>query len=193
VGSQDTTGADDPRLRMKELACLGFSADLVLPELLPTNRRLPQAVDLKTHGRTGPISSAPRRVALRPGDGIHPQLAEPHLLLPGTTVGTGGDSHTRFPARASPSRPVSGPVAFAAAIGGHLPLDMPEWCCAVHRLAPSPASPCAMLVNAIPPYVAIQEGAAHRCPKAGQGFNVFSGRSLEIEGLGPESQAEQGV
>ena len=181
VGSQDTTGPMT-RDEMKELACLGFSADLVMQSFCHT-AAYPKPVDLKTHAELPDFISSRGGVALRPGDGIiHSWLNR--LLLP-DTVGTGGDSHTRFPLGISfPAG--SGLVAFAAAIGA-MPLDMPESVLVRFKGSLQPGVTLRDVVNAIP-YVAIQQGLltvekAHK-------KNVFSGRIMEIEGL-PDLKLEQ--
>ncbi len=181
VGSQDTTGPMT-RDEMKELACLGFSADLVLQSFCHT-AAYPKPVDVKTHAELPDFISSRGGVALRPGDGIiHSWLNR--MLLP-DTVGTGGDSHTRFPLGISfPAG--SGLVAFAAAIGA-MPLDMPESVLVRFKGELQPGVTLRDVVNAIP-YVAIQQGLltvekAHK-------KNVFSGRIMEIEGL-PDLKLEQ--
>jgi aconitate hydratase 2/2-methylisocitrate dehydratase len=181
VGSQDTTGPMT-RDEMKELACLGFSADLVLQSFCHT-AAYPKPVDVKTHAELPDFISSRGGVALRPGDGIiHSWLNR--MLLP-DTVGTGGDSHTRFPLGISfPAG--SGLVAFAAAIGA-MPLDMPESVLVRFTGELQPGVTLRDVVNAIP-YVAIQQGLltvekAHK-------KNVFSGRIMEIEGL-PDLKLEQ--
>ena len=181
VGSQDTTG---PMTRdaMKELACLGFSADLVMQSFCHT-AAYPKPVDLKTHAELPDFISSRGGVALRPGDGIiHSWLNR--MLLP-DTVGTGGDSHTRFPLGISfPAG--SGLVAFAAAIGA-MPLDMPESVLVKFSGSLQPGVTLRDVVNAIP-YVAIQQGLL-TVEKAGK-KNIFSGRIMEIEGL-PDLKLEQ--
>jgi aconitate hydratase 2/2-methylisocitrate dehydratase len=181
VGSQDTTGPMT-RDEMKELACLGFSADLVMQSFCHT-AAYPKPVDLKTHAELPDFISSRGGVALRPGDGIiHSWLNR--LLLP-DTVGTGGDSHTRFPLGISfPAG--SGLVAFAAAIGA-MPLDMPESVLVKFTGKLQPGVTLRDVVNAIP-YVAIQQGLL-TVEKAGK-KNIFSGRIMEIEGL-PELKLEQ--
>ena len=151
VGSQDTTGPMT-RDEMKELACLGFSADLVLQSFCHT-AAYPKPVDLKTHAELPDFISSRGGVALRPGDGIiHSWLNR--MLLP-DTVGTGGDSHTRFPLGISfPAG--SGLVAFAAAIGA-MPLDMPESVLVRFSGSLQPGVTLRDVVNAIP-WVAIQKG-----------------------------------
>jgi aconitate hydratase 2/2-methylisocitrate dehydratase len=181
VGSQDTTGPMT-RDEMKELACLGFSADLVMQSFCHT-AAYPKPVDLKTHAELPDFISSRGGVALRPGDGIiHSWLNR--LLLP-DTVGTGGDSHTRFPLGISfPAG--SGLVAFAAAIGA-MPLDMPESVLVKFTGTLQPGVTLRDVVNAIP-YVAIQQGLL-TVEKAGK-KNIFSGRIMEIEGL-PDLKLEQ--
>jgi aconitate hydratase 2/2-methylisocitrate dehydratase len=181
VGSQDTTGPMT-RDEMKELACLGFSADLVMQSFCHT-AAYPKPVDLKTHAELPDFISSRGGVALRPGDGIiHSWLNR--LLLP-DTVGTGGDSHTRFPLGISfPAG--SGLVAFAAAIGA-MPLDMPESVLVKFSGSLQPGVTLRDVVNAIP-YVAIQQGLL-TVAKAGK-KNIFSGRIMEIEGL-PDLKLEQ--
>ena len=181
VGSQDTTGPMT-RDEMKELACLGFSADLVLQSFCHT-AAYPKPVDVKTHAELPDFISSRGGVALRPGDGIiHSWLNR--MLLP-DTVGTGGDSHTRFPLGISfPAG--SGLVAFAAAIGA-MPLDMPESVLVRFKGELQPGVTLRDVVNAIP-YVAIQQGLL-TVEKANK-KNVFSGRIMEIEGL-PDLKLEQ--
>jgi aconitate hydratase 2/2-methylisocitrate dehydratase len=181
VGSQDTTGPMT-RDEMKELACLGFSSDLVLQSFCHT-AAYPKPVDLKTHAELPDFISSRGGVALRPGDGIiHSWLNR--MLLP-DTVGTGGDSHTRFPLGISfPAG--SGLVAFAAAIGA-MPLDMPESVLVRFSGSLQPGVTLRDVVNVIP-WVAIQKGLL-TVAKAGK-KNVFSGRILEIEGL-PDLKLEQ--
>ncbi|MFM7085743.1 MAG: bifunctional aconitate hydratase 2/2-methylisocitrate dehydratase [Cyanobium sp.] len=181
VGSQDTTGPMT-RDEMKELACLGFSADLVMQSFCHT-AAYPKPVDLKTHAELPDFMSSRGGVALRPGDGIiHSWLNR--MLLP-DTVGTGGDSHTRFPLGISfPAG--SGLVAFAAAIGA-MPLDMPESVLVKFSGSLQPGVTLRDVVNAIP-YVAIQQGLL-TVAKEGK-TNVFNGRIMEIEGL-PDLKLEQ--
>ncbi|WP_438983014.1 bifunctional aconitate hydratase 2/2-methylisocitrate dehydratase [Vulcanococcus sp.] len=181
VGSQDTTGPMT-RDEMKELACLGFSADLVMQSFCHT-AAYPKPVDLKTHAELPDFISSRGGVALRPGDGIiHSWLNR--MLLP-DSVGTGGDSHTRFPLGISfPAG--SGLVAFAAAIGA-MPLDMPESVLVKFSGSLQPGVTLRDVVNAIP-YVAIQQGLL-TVEKAGK-KNIFSGRIMEIEGL-PDLKLEQ--
>ncbi|MEH1992840.1 bifunctional aconitate hydratase 2/2-methylisocitrate dehydratase [Nostoc sp.] len=181
VGSQDTTGPMT-RDELKELACLGFSADLVIQSFCHT-AAYPKPVDIKTHHELPDFFASRGGVALRPGDGIiHSWLNR--MLLP-DTVGTGGDSHTRFPLGISfPAG--SGLVAFAAALGV-MPLDMPESVLVRFKGELQPGVTLRDVVNAIP-YVAIQKGllTAEKQNKK----NVFSGRILEIEGL-PDLKVEQ--
>lgn len=181
VGSQDTTGPMT-RDELKELACLGFSADLVMQSFCHT-AAYPKPVDIETHHTLPDFISSRGGVALRPGDGIiHSWLNR--LLLP-DTVGTGGDSHTRFPIGISfPAG--SGLVAFAAALGV-MPLDMPESVLVRFTGNLQPGITLRDLVNAIP-YAAIQRGLL-TVAKEGK-KNVFSGRILEIEGL-PDLKVEQ--
>ena len=181
VGSQDTTGPMT-RDEMKELACLGFSADLVMQSFCHT-AAYPKPVDLKTHAELPEFISSRGGVALRPGDGIiHSWLNR--MLLP-DTVGTGGDSHTRFPLGISfPAG--SGLVAFAAAIGA-MPLDMPESVLVKFTGSLQPGVTLRDVVNAIP-YVAIQQGLLTVAKEGKE--NVFNGRIMEIEGL-PDLKLEQ--
>ncbi len=181
VGSQDTTGPMT-RDEMKELACLGFSADLVMQSFCHT-AAYPKPVDLKTHAELPDFISSRGGVALRPGDGIiHSWLNR--MLLP-DTVGTGGDSHTRFPLGISfPGG--SGVVAFAAAIGA-MPLDMPESVLVRFSGSLQPGVTLRDVVNAIP-WVAIQRGLL-TVEKANK-KNLFNGRIMEIEGL-PDLKLEQ--
>ncbi|MFA5627516.1 MAG: bifunctional aconitate hydratase 2/2-methylisocitrate dehydratase [Thiohalomonadaceae bacterium] len=181
VGSQDTTGAMT-RDELKELACLGFSADLVMQSFCHT-AAYPKPVDIKLHNELPPFIVNRGGVSLRPGDGIiHSWLNR--MLLP-DTVGTGGDSHTRFPIGISfPAG--SGLVAFAAALGV-MPLDMPESVLVRFKGQMQPGITLRDLVNAIP-YVAIQQGLL-TVAKADK-KNVFNGRILEIEGL-PDLKVEQ--
>lgn len=174
VGSQDTTGAMT-RDEMKELACLGFSADLVMQSFCHT-AAYPKPVDIKLQHSLPEFMTSRGGVALRPGDGvIHSWLNR--LLLP-DTVGTGGDSHTRFPIGISfPAG--SGLVAFGAALGV-MPLNMPESVLVRFTGEMQPGITLRDLVNAIP-YVAIQKGLL-TVEKKGK-KNVFNGRVLEIEGL----------
>jgi aconitate hydratase 2/2-methylisocitrate dehydratase len=181
VGSQDTTGPMT-RDELKDLACLGFSADLVMQSFCHT-AAYPKPVDVKTHHELPDFISSRGGAALRPGDGIiHSWLNR--MLLP-DTVGTGGDSHTRFPIGISfPAG--SGLVAFAAATGS-MPLDMPESVLVRFKGQMQPGITLRDLVNAIP-YAAIQSGLL-TVAKEGK-KNVFSGRILEIEGL-PDLKIEQ--
>jgi aconitate hydratase 2/2-methylisocitrate dehydratase len=181
VGSQDTTGPMT-RDELKDLACLGFSADLVMQSFCHT-AAYPKPVDVQTHHTLPDFISSRAGVALRPGDGIiHSWLNR--MLLP-DTVGTGGDSHTRFPIGISfPAG--SGLVAFAAATGS-MPLDMPESVLVRFKGTMQPGITLRDLVNAIP-YAAIQ---ADLLTVAKEGKkNIFSGRILEIEGL-PDLKVEQ--
>ena len=181
VGSQDTTGPMT-RDELKELACLGFSADLVMQSFCHT-AAYPKPVDIDTQHNLPDFIQTRGGVALRPGDGIiHSWLNR--MLLP-DTVGTGGDSHTRFPLGISfPAG--SGLVAFAAALGV-MPLDMPESVLVRFKGVMQPGITLRDLVNAIP-YTAIQSGLL-TVAKEGK-KNVFSGRILEIEGL-PDLKVEQ--
>jgi aconitate hydratase 2/2-methylisocitrate dehydratase len=181
VGSQDTTGPMT-RDELKDLACLGFSADLVMQSFCHT-AAYPKPVDVKTHHELPDFISTRGGIPLRPGDGIiHSWLNR--MLLP-DTVGTGGDSHTRFPIGISfPAG--SGLVAFAAATGV-MPLDMPESVLVRFKGAMQPGVTLRDLVNAIPLY-AIRQGLL-TVAKQGK-KNVFSGRILEIEGL-PDLKVEQ--
>ena len=181
VGSQDTTGPMT-RDELKDLACLGFSADLVMQSFCHT-AAYPKPVDVKTHRELPAFISTRGGVSLRPGDGvIHSWLNR--LLLP-DTVGTGGDSHTRFPIGISfPAG--SGLVAFGAATGV-MPLDMPESVLVRFKGKMQPGVTLRDLVHAIP-YYAIKAGLL-TVAKAGK-KNVFSGRILEIEGL-PDLKVEQ--
>jgi len=174
VGSQDTTGAMT-RDELKELACLGFSADLVMQSFCHT-AAYPKPVDIKLQHSLPSFISTRGGVALRPGDGvIHSWLNR--MVLP-DTVGTGGDSHTRFPIGISfPAG--SGLVAFGAALGV-MPLDMPESVLVRFKGKMQPGVTLRDLVNAIP-YAAIQQGLL-TVEKKGK-KNIFSGRVLEIEGL----------
>ncbi|PID49347.1 MAG: bifunctional aconitate hydratase 2/2-methylisocitrate dehydratase [Proteobacteria bacterium] len=174
VGSQDTTGPMT-RDELKDLACLGFSADLVMQSFCHT-AAYPKPVDVVTHHTLPDFIMTRGGVSLRPGDGIiHSWLNR--MLLP-DTVGTGGDSHTRFPIGISfPAG--SGLVAFAAATGV-MPLDMPESVLVRFTGKRQPGITLRDLVHAIP-YQAIQEGLL-TVEKQGK-KNIFSGRVLEIEGL----------
>ncbi len=181
VGSQDTTGAMT-RDELKELACLGFTADLVMQSFCHT-AAYPKPVDIELQHSLPDFISSRGGVSLKPGDGvIHSWLNR--MILP-DTVGTGGDSHTRFPIGISfPAG--SGLVAFAAAMGV-MPLDMPESVLVRFKGEMQPGITLRDLVNAIP-YKAIQNG---ELTVAKQGKkNVFSGRILEIEGL-PDLKVEQ--
>ena len=181
VGSQDTTGPMT-RDELKDLACLGFSADLVMQSFCHT-AAYPKPVDVRTHHTLPDFISTRGGISLRPGDGvIHSWLNR--MLLP-DTVGTGGDSHTRFPVGISfPAG--SGLVAFAAATGV-MPLDMPESVLVRFKGTMQPGVTLRDLVNAIP-YYAIQQGLL-TVAKQGK-KNIFSGRILEIEGL-PDLKVEQ--
>ena len=181
VGSQDTTGPMT-RDELKDLACLGFSADLVMQSFCHT-AAYPKPVDVKTHHTLPDFISTRGGIALRPGDGIiHSWLNR--MLLP-DTVGTGGDSHTRFPIGISfPAG--SGLVAFAAATGV-MPLDMPESVLVRFKGSLQPGVTLRDLVHAIPLY-AIKAGLL-TVEKKGK-KNIFSGRILEIEGL-PDLKIEQ--
>ena len=181
VGSQDTTGPMT-RDELKDLACLGFSADLVMQSFCHT-AAYPKPVDVKTHRELPQFISSRGGVSLRPGDGvIHSWLNR--LLLP-DTVGTGGDSHTRFPIGISfPAG--SGLVAFGAATGV-MPLDMPESVLVRFKGQMQPGITLRDLVHAIPLY-AIKQGLL-TVAKQGK-KNIFSGRILEIEGL-PDLKVEQ--
>ena len=181
VGSQDTTGPMT-RDELKDLACLGFSADLVMQSFCHT-AAYPKPVDVKMHHELPDFISTRGGVPLRPGDGIiHSWLNR--MLLP-DTVGTGGDSHTRFPIGISfPAG--SGLVAFGAATGV-MPLDMPESVLVRFKGKMQPGVTLRDLVNAIPLY-AIKAGLL-TVAKQGK-VNIFSGRILEIEGL-PDLKVEQ--
>jgi aconitate hydratase 2/2-methylisocitrate dehydratase len=181
VGSQDTTGPMT-RDELKDLACLGFSADLVMQSFCHT-AAYPKPVDVKTHRELPAFISNRGGISLRPGDGvIHSWLNR--MLLP-DTVGTGGDSHTRFPIGISfPAG--SGLVAFGAATGV-MPLDMPESVLVRFKGQMQPGITLRDLVHAIPLY-AIRQGLL-TVAKAGK-LNAFSGRILEIEGL-PDLKVEQ--
>ena len=174
VGSQDTTGPMT-RDELKDLACLGFSADLVMQSFCHT-AAYPKPVDIETQHTLPDFIKNRGGVSLRPGDGIiHSWLNR--MLLP-DTVGTGGDSHTRFPMGISfPGG--SGLVAFAAATGV-MPLDMPESVLVRFKGSMQPGITLRDLVHAIP-YYAIKEGLLTVEKKNKK--NVFSGRVLEIEGL----------
>ncbi len=181
VGSQDTTGGMT-RDELKELACLGFSSDLVMQSFCHT-AAYPKPVDIKLQHTLPEFMSSRGGVSLKPGDGvIHSWLNR--MILP-DTVGTGGDSHTRFPIGISfPAG--SGLVAFAAATGA-MPLDMPESVLVRFKGEMQAGITLRDLVNAIP-YAAIQEGTL-TVGKTGK-KNVFNGRILEIEGL-PDLKVEQ--
>ncbi|MBI2728607.1 MAG: bifunctional aconitate hydratase 2/2-methylisocitrate dehydratase [Polaromonas sp.] len=181
VGSQDTTGPMT-RDELKDLACLGFSADLVMQSFCHT-AAYPKPVDVKMHHELPEFMSDRGGIPLRPGDGIiHSWLNR--MLLP-DTVGTGGDSHTRFPIGISfPAG--SGLVAFGAATGV-MPLDMPESVLVRFKGEMQPGITLRDLVNAIPLY-AIKAGLL-TVAKQGK-KNIFSGRILEIEGL-PDLKVEQ--
>jgi aconitate hydratase 2/2-methylisocitrate dehydratase len=181
VGSQDTTGPMT-RDELKELACLGFSADLVMQSFCHT-AAYPKPVDIETQHNLPDFIMNRGGVSLRPGDGIiHSWLNR--MLLP-DGVGTGGDSHTRFPIGISfPAG--SGLVAFAATLGV-MPLDMPESVLIRFKGEMQPGITLRDLVNAIP-YAAIQKGLL-TVAKEGK-KNIFSGRCLEIEGL-PNMKVEQ--
>ncbi|WP_087507132.1 bifunctional aconitate hydratase 2/2-methylisocitrate dehydratase [Neiella marina] len=174
VGSQDTTGPMT-RDELKDLACLGFTADLTMQSFCHTSA-YPKPVDVETHHTLPDFIMNRGGVSLRPGDGvIHSWLNR--MLLP-DTVGTGGDSHTRFPLGISfPAG--SGLVAFAAATGV-MPLDMPESILVRFKGEMQPGITLRDLVHAIPLY-AIKQGLL-TVEKAGK-KNAFSGRVLEIEGL----------
>ena len=181
VGSQDTTGPMT-RDELKELACLGFSADLVMQSFCHT-AAYPKPVDVETQHSLPDFIMNRGGVSLRPGDGIiHSWMNR--MLLP-DTVGTGGDSHTRFPIGISfPAG--SGLVAFAATLGV-MPLDMPESVLVRFKGDMQPGITLRDLVNAIP-YAAIQKGLL-TVEKKGK-KNIFSGKCLEIEGL-PNMKVEQ--
>ena len=181
VGSQDTTGPMT-RDELKDLACLGFSTDLMMQSFCHTSA-YPKPVDIRTHHELPSFMTNRGGVSLRPGDGvIHSWLNR--LLLP-DTCGTGGDSHTRFPIGISfPAG--SGLVAFAAATGV-MPLDMPESVLIRFKGNMQPGITLRDLVNAIPLY-AIKRGLL-TVAKQGK-KNIFSGRILEIEGL-PDLKVEQ--
>ncbi|WP_198264836.1 bifunctional aconitate hydratase 2/2-methylisocitrate dehydratase [sulfur-oxidizing endosymbiont of Gigantopelta aegis] len=181
VGSQDTTGAMT-RDELKELACMGFASDLVMQSFCHT-AAYPKPVDIKLQGSLPDFITQRGGVSLRPGDGIiHSWLNR--MLLP-DQVGTGGDSHTRFPLGISfPAG--SGLVAFASAMGV-MPLDMSESVLVRFKGALQPGITLRDLVNAIP-WQAIQDGKL-TVDKANK-INVFNGRILEIEGL-PDLKVEQ--
>jgi aconitate hydratase 2 / 2-methylisocitrate dehydratase len=181
VGSQDTTGTMT-RDELKDLACLGFSADLVMQSFCHT-AAYPKPVDVKTHRELPAFMSNRGGISLRPGDGvIHSWMNR--MLLP-DTVGTGADSHTRFPIGTSFAAG-SGLVAFAAATGV-MPVDMPESVLVRFKGRMQPGITLRDLVHAIP-YYAIKQGLL-TVAKQGK-KNVFSGRILEIEGL-PDLKVEQ--
>ena len=181
VGSQDTTGPMT-RDELKELACLGFSADLVMQSFCHT-AAYPKPVDIETQHNLPDFIMNRGGVSLRPGDGIiHSWMNR--MLLP-DSVGTGGDSHTRFPIGISfPAG--SGLVAFAATLGV-MPLDMPESVLVRFKGEMQSGITLRDLVNAIP-YAALQKGLL-TIDKDGK-KNIFSGRCLEIEGL-PDMKVEQ--
>ena len=181
VGSQDTTGPMT-RDELKELACLGFSADLVMQSFCHT-AAYPKPVDIETQHSLPEFIKTRGGVSLKPGDGIiHSWLNR--MLIP-DTVGTGGDSHTRFPIGISfPAG--SGLVAFAATLGV-MPLDMPESVLVRFKGEMQPGITLRDLVNAIP-YAAIQQGYLTVAKKGKK--NIFSGRCLEVEGL-PFLKVEQ--
>jgi aconitate hydratase 2 / 2-methylisocitrate dehydratase len=181
VGSQDTTGPMT-RDELKDLACLGFTADLVMQSFCHT-AAYPKPVDIETQHSLPDFIQTRGGVSLRPGDGIiHSWLNR--MLLP-DTVGTGGDSHTRFPIGISfPAG--SGLVAFAAATGV-MPLDMPESVLVRFKGEMQPGITLRDLVNAIP-HAALQKGLLTLEKKGKK--NIYSGRILEIEGL-PDLKIEQ--
>ena len=181
VGSQDTTGPMT-RDELKELACLGFSADLVMQSFCHT-AAYPKPVDVETQHSLPDFIKTRGGVSLKPGDGIiHSWLNR--MLIP-DTVGTGGDSHTRFPIGISfPAG--SGLVAFAATLGV-MPLDMPESVLVRFKGEMQPGITLRDLVNAIP-YAAIQQGHLTVAKKGKK--NIFSGKCLEVEGL-PDLKVEQ--
>merc|ERR1712100_458792 len=181
VGSQDTTGPMT-RDELKDLACLGFSADLVMQSFCHT-AAYPKPVDVVTHHTLPDFIRERGGVSLRPGDGIiHSWLNR--MLLP-DTVGTGGDSHTRFPIGISfPAG--SGLVAFGAATGA-MPLDMPESVLVRFKGTMQPGVTLRDLVHAIP-YYAIKAGLL-TVEKKGK-KNIFNGQVLEIQGL-PDLKVEQ--
>ncbi len=181
VGSQDTTGPMT-RDELKELACLGFSADLVMQSFCHT-AAYPKPVDIKTQHELPDFIHQRGGVSLRPGDGIiHSWLNR--MLLP-DTVGTGGDSHTRFPLGISfPAG--SGLVAFAAALGA-MPLDMPESVLVRFSGSLQPGVTLRDVVNAIP-YVAMGQGKLTVAKE--NKINIYSGKIIEMEGL-PDLQLEQ--
>ena len=181
VGSQDTTGPMT-RDELKELACIGFSADLVMQSFCHT-AAYPKPSDIETHHTLPDFIQTRGGVALKPGDGIiHSWMNR--MLLP-DMVGTGGDSHTRFPLGISfPAG--SGLVAFGATLGS-MPLDMPESVLVKFKGTLQPGITLRDLVNAIP-YAALKTGDL-TLEKEGK-INVFSGRCMEIEGL-PDLKVEQ--
>jgi aconitate hydratase 2/2-methylisocitrate dehydratase len=181
VGSQDTTGAMT-RDELKELACLGFSADLVMQSFCHT-AAYPKPTDLDLQHTLPDFMSSRGGVSLKAGDGvIHSWLNR--MILP-DTVGTGGDSHTRFPIGISfPAG--SGLVAFAAALGV-MPLDMPESVLVKFKGKMQPGITLRDLVNAIP-YFALKNEVL-TLGKQGK-KNIFNGKILEIEGL-PDLKVEQ--
>ena len=181
VGSQDTTGPMT-RDELKDLACLGFSADLTMQSFCHT-AAYPKPIDINTHHNLPDFIMTRGGISLRPADGvIHSWLNR--MLLP-DTVGTGGDSHTRFPIGISfPAG--SGLVAFGAATGV-MPLDMPESVLVRFKGTMQEGITLRDLVNAIP-YAAIQQGKL-TVEKQGK-INVYSGRIIEIEGL-PDLKVEQ--
>ena len=181
VGSQDTTGPMT-RDELKELACLGFSADLVMQSFCHTVA-YPKPSDIETHHTLPDFIQTRGGVALKPGDGIIDSWMN-RMLLP-DMVGTGGDSHTRFPLGISfPAG--SGLVAFGATLGS-MPLDMPESVLVKFTGTMQPGITLRDLVNAIP-YAALKTGNL-TLEKEGK-INVFSGRCMEIEGL-PDLKVEQ--
>ena len=186
VGSQDTTGPMT-RDEIKDLACLGFSADLVMQSFCHT-AAYPKPVDIQTHATLPEFMQMRGAINLRPGDGvIHSWLNR--MLIP-DTVGTGGDSHTRFPLGISfPAG--SGLVALAAALGV-MPLDMPESILVRFTGELQPGITLRDLVNAIP-HISIQRGLlTNPYEQADNKINVFNGRILEIEGLPEDTTVEQG-
>ncbi len=181
VGSQDTTGAMT-RDELKELACLGFTSDLVMQSFCHT-AAYPKPVDIELQHSLPDFISSRGGVSLKPGDGIiHSWL---NLMILPDSVGTGGDSHTRFPIGISfPAG--SGLVAFSAAIGV-MPLDMPESVLVRFKGEIQPGVTLRDLVNSIP-YFAIKRGHLTIGKKGKK--NIFNGRILEIEGL-PDLKVEQ--
>ena len=181
VGSQDTTGPMT-RDELKDLACLGFSSDLVMQSFCHT-AAYPKPVDVKMHHELPDFISTRGGISLKPGDGIiHSWLNR--MLLP-DTVGTGGDSHTRFPIGIS--FPAGSGLEAAAAATGVMPLDMPESVRVRFKGQMQPGVTLRDLVHAIPLY-AIKQGLL-TVAKQGK-KNIFSGRILEIEGL-PDMKVEQ--